>query len=394
MEQLTTESLYRSVLTLDVWNNSAFQRVRVRSPLGLSKYKWDRSISYYFMDWFNNPAKKPAILEQMNQYLAKKTGLTRDQLVEEFAAAENEANLLYDFGVLGLESQPAGEGIIKVTVGKLTFHLPQGKFEELARVGSGVGNDALVRLLLNYHPLGIGSGFFWSMDRRLYTFLSQTELPVLECFASPFNNNLTKYCSFFDQDMAFGARGNFFEYIAVLNIPIRLVLNPPYVISIMNQAAKATTDYLNRVPGSECVFMLPNWPDLEAIVMLKNFDNSDWHVFTHNQYSIHDHYTDSVIFTPMELIFFTISTAREPITMAEVKGVIDKAVMAGVSGVTGITGSDGPDSSTVELVLENPHPIEINTLEEPLPDIDLESNDFGGDGDELILVQEGDNLIN
>src|SRR4029079_2279144 len=169
-----------------------------------------------------------------------------------------------------------------VDIGHLKFSLPSSTYSRLYSE-SGNSEDKMKRLLLRYRPFGPERGFFWSMDRELYAFLS--DKTVIEGFASPFNRNSPNYCSFFEEDMRdFSSKGNVFEYMKKLDIPVRLILNPPYTEKIINRTADELISYVERVRGSECIVMIPNWIDCSGIIKMKEYLGSNWVVFDAYKY--------------------------------------------------------------------------------------------------------------
>lgn len=227
--------------------------------------------------------------------------------------------------------------ITVINIGHLEFEVPTSIFSRLLesatswseKEGTGeVGRDDLiVRLLLRYKPLGPGTGFFWSMDKRVYSFLERTsrDLIVIEGFASPFNHNLKSFCSAFDEDMKFGSKGTFFKYIASLNVPTRMIANPPYTVSVLNEAANACINYIERVPGAECIMMYPDWQDIEGIIKLMSHPKCQYKIFKNQEYTVHDYSVDKAIMTPMSLIFFIISSGAPSVTIDEIAEQVSMA---------------------------------------------------------------------
>lgn len=101
-----------------------------------------------------------------------------------------------------------------------------------------------------------------------------------EAFASPFNARLFskkgadyKYYSIFNEDVAVGSSGNFFE-IKLTNIPDgNFMLNPPYIESIMENAVKFMIEILEycRMNDVDKLFfvLLPKWDDAAALQIMR-----------------------------------------------------------------------------------------------------------------------------
>jgi hypothetical protein len=343
LEQSTTKSMYESVHILDKWINISLRMINAehkRTPgtSPLSSSKWEKRICYYFIEVTNFPDRetKKLIFNQVTELTSTEIGLKKDIVDDITREAALEAKSTFKIGTPEFRVSPKSPSksppITSVEIGKLKFSLPTSIYDRLLETAtsqSGTAEetiDMLTRLFLRYKPLGPGTGFFWSMDQRLYEFLSEdVAIPVLEGFASPFNNNLPNFCSAFNEDMKFGSRGSFFDYMAILNTPTRVIANPPYTLMVMNRVADVCIDYIERVPGSECVMMYPNWADSEGVIKLMSHPKCQYRIFTDKQYTVHDFSTDQAIMTPMALIFFVLSSGEPTISIDDMSDQIDRA---------------------------------------------------------------------
>ncbi|CXI24315.1 conserved Plasmodium protein, unknown function [Plasmodium berghei] len=91
-------------------------------------------------------------------------------------------------------------------------------------------------LLIRYHTL-LGnarhSGLQGCIPKRIMTLLYKKLKVEKECFSSPFNAILQKYCSFFpDIDIFFGSTGNFFNFNFQNGV---YEVNPPFDIFLINK---------------------------------------------------------------------------------------------------------------------------------------------------------------
>lgn len=363
LDQLSTPSLYKTVITLESWKDFARRKInternRVPGSKDLASNKWEKYICYYFIEILNFPELEPVMAEKLLIMTSETIGLPKELVATCTLMAKMEAEAMYDLGTPTLTmsedqskrqdinrrrsrgsndkttkllllpniqtrsfSQVDDPSIKHFKIGYLNFECEKNvldKLQEITRKAYGddekMRDDAIVRLFLRYRPLGPGTGFFWSMDRRVYSHLVQTSgiYDVIEGFASPFNHNLPfgKFCSPFDEDKVFGSLGNFFNYVSKLDKPIRLIANPPYTLEVMNKTAEVCMDYIDRVPGSECILMYPNWEDSKGVIDMKAHPHCTWKVFENKQYTVHDFSIGKPIITPMPLIFFVLSTRR------------------------------------------------------------------------------------
>lgn len=186
----------------------------------------------------------------------------------------------------------------------------------LNRILKAIGDkEGVISVILRYYMLGPTSSYFWGMDKRIYTAISDTTLPVVEGFASIFNNTLPIYCSPFPEDRRHGSQGNFFDYIKKIDYPARIIANPPYTERVMLAATNACIKYIDETPGGECVMMYPKWEDAESYELLMNHPGIQHLSFNNGNYAIHDHHINSPIFTPMPLTIFILSNPKVPCTL-------------------------------------------------------------------------------
>lgn len=371
LERSSTQSMYESVVVLDEWLNISMKKINTehrRTPgsFALKANKWEKYVCYFFIETVNFPDKKKEIYDKVVDLVAIATNIDRTIVDRVMKEAKAEANKLYDVGVPAfsivtaeearrprfskgkLQSRtmlvpedpdvpslmlnPSESDMVKIRIGRLTFEIPTVIFNDLSETAKDNSKneeervDLLTRLFLKYKPLGPGTGFFWSMDKRVYSFLSEdTPLPVVEGFASPFNHNLNNFCSVFNEDMKFGSKGGFFEYIKVLNVATRLIANPPYTETVLNRVADLCIDYVERVPGSEVIMMYPNWEDTDGVTKLKSNPKCQYKVMVDKEYSVHDYSIDKPITTPMALIFFVLSSGTPTVSIDEIEEQVKQA---------------------------------------------------------------------
>lgn len=187
--------------------------------------------------------------------------------------------------------------------------LPKQKAKELLKFDE----NTLISLIERYDFLRPTSGFFWSIHPRVYEFLSSTPnkegnypIEVIEGFASPYNNNLPRYCSVYASDKCFGSMGNFFDVIETAGDQNetgyrRWIVNPPYTSFVIERTRIAIENRLNSFPDDEFYFLLPAWfsPTLQLIetITLRGMGL----VLKEGDHQIYDHISGTSLTPPISL---------------------------------------------------------------------------------------------
>lgn len=162
---------------------------------------------------------------------------------------------------------------------EFTYKLPRDRYDALVGVAGGKENVDLhiLVMLLRYESL-FPQGQQWSspgdFNDRLFA------LGVdLEAFSSPKNSGLLmawwragagkppKFCSLFpDTDSYFGSIGNFYsdKVQSALGNFKGVVVNPPFVESIMNSALEKIQEAVKAGVRTVFVVVLPSWEDSDA----------------------------------------------------------------------------------------------------------------------------------
>lgn len=266
----------------------------------------------YNMDCQNFPEDQESIFEATIKFISQKTMLSEETVEKIFNQVGEDPRILNVPAVnINLISRyDSLNNMVRLNVGEIGISLPVSVYARLFRSANG-DTSKISELVIKYFPLGITSGLFWSVDRSIYKeLIENSALPVLECFASPFNYSNSNYCSLFKSDSVFGSKGNFFDYIKKLDVPCRLLVNPPYVEKIMAKTANVVLDYLARVPNSEAVFMLPAWNKVgyggnaEAIETLEKQPNVQSFEVGAQQHSVYSFAKGESITANMDLIFY------------------------------------------------------------------------------------------
>ena len=97
---------------------------------------------------------------------------------------------------------------------------------------------------------------------------------TLECFASPINSHLERFCSgFYDVDKYFGSVGSFFEVgpIVLKDCSIKATCDTPYQLDAIELNVDIVLEALKQEEyEKEFHFILPYWPDAEYVTKLKD----------------------------------------------------------------------------------------------------------------------------
>ncbi len=140
---------------------------------------------------------------------------------------------------------------------------------------------------MNYDSI-LNGGQQWSIPFDTYEKLYKLFGFRYEGFSSPFNSKLidkidAKFCSLFSTDVSFGSLGNFFDISLTPNVsnmrtqttnnnPIkqhRWVINPPFIESLMNDAANRVVQQISSASESITVlFVMPYWTDSDVYTLL------------------------------------------------------------------------------------------------------------------------------
>jgi len=124
-------------------------------------------------------------------------------------------------------------------------------FEQYKKRYPTISDDNIYALFLRYGAIStyldnvpngrtmVISSTFLSIPPVLYEFYNNNLPNCIECFASPINHTLDKFCSIYHDDMVFGSIGPFTEKVVSENKGSSFIINPPY--------DPATMDYVYRI---------------------------------------------------------------------------------------------------------------------------------------------------
>lgn len=264
-------------------NNAAFDQLFNASDtlpevLKVKKRIWLKILSAYYMDIFSGDADRAyAILVYK---IGSKFDVSSDIVKHVLDISDNMTYPLVDHVLLTKDLVPLrlSNKLIKMA-----------------------GQEEFNALLIRYYPLLLSSGLFLSTDSRLVEALKKnSKLPFIECYASPFNNNIKNYCSLFREDRAYGAWPRFDDFITYINYPCRLYINPPYTPDAMKTCINAIIKYMSQQKG-EFICLLPIMYDYEPLDRLLAIPSTYRTVLNAGEYTLHSFTNNKTIVATMNL---------------------------------------------------------------------------------------------
>jgi hypothetical protein len=147
------------------------------------------------------------------------------------------------------------------------------------KLGSSSSVDDLIALCSMRYSSLMPAGNQWNIPAEVYRHLVTNYGIEVEGFASPFNSQIIPvnpklhFCSLFpDTDTLFGSVGSFFEYDFLGKVAI---VNPPYVIDIMDSAADKVMDTILRAEKlgkpTRIFVTVPDWKDAHFYCAMGSF---------------------------------------------------------------------------------------------------------------------------
>ena len=120
-------------------------------------------------------------------------------------------------------------------------------------------------LFFFYIIVGFDTGQFWGLHPYIYDFINKNYTNSIECFASPFNNNIEDYFSLlYSIDNFYGSKGDFFENFLKVNYNV-YVINPPFIDTIILKVFDMIEEKLkyNYNHNHIQIFLyIPQWDDI------------------------------------------------------------------------------------------------------------------------------------
>lgn len=116
-------------------------------------------------------------------------------------------------------------------------------------------------LLLFYIIMGFDTGQFWGLHPKFYNFINGHFKNSIECFASPFNNNLNDYFSvLYEIDKYYGSKGDFFKNF--INVKYEAyIINPPFIDTIIVKVLSLIDEKL-LIDSVQIFLFIPQWDDI------------------------------------------------------------------------------------------------------------------------------------
>lgn len=116
-------------------------------------------------------------------------------------------------------------------------------------------------LFLFYIIVGFDTGQFWGLHPNIYKFINSNYKNCIECFASPFNNNMKNYYSLlYPIDKYYGSKGDFFLNFMKLNHNV-YVINPPFIDTIIIKVLDMIDEKLKN-NHIQIFLYIPQWDDI------------------------------------------------------------------------------------------------------------------------------------
>ena len=116
-------------------------------------------------------------------------------------------------------------------------------------------------LFFFYIIIGFDTGQFWGLQPYIYDFINKNYTNSIECFASPFNNNIENYFSLlYPIDKFYGSKGDFFENFFKVNYNV-YIINPPFIDTIILKVFDMIEEKL-KYNHIQIFLYIPQWDDI------------------------------------------------------------------------------------------------------------------------------------
>jgi hypothetical protein len=172
----------------------------------------------------------------------------------------------YDFGKLVVGKW---EHKVSVTYKDFRMEMSRKRYDEMFAKVNSMTPIAIMCMRYGRH---FAPGMQWSVPPKVLEFMQKYFRAEVECFGSPLNNTLPKFCSLYpDVDNVFGSQGDFFQ----LKMDVgTFIVNPPFIEAIMDQCAERMVDALDgAVKHLRFFYFMPSWTDSKAYITLSNHPN-------------------------------------------------------------------------------------------------------------------------
>ncbi|CAK7994511.1 Phosphorylated CTD interacting factor 1 WW domain-containing protein [uncultured virus] len=296
-------TLYTHVKLIVIWKKFCYdllcEEIKSREDtIRLKPNQFSKLIYKYYVDAINFPDHQPEIFQELIWKIGVKTNLEDQVIANAIESAQRLARAEH-IEDAHIKTWREGKNMVKISISGIHTTIPLKIAEQLELKG----RKEFYNLCLRYNVLGPSDGLFLSIDKDVYHYLKESsELPTVECYASPFNHNLERYCSVYPEDAIYGSLGCYRSFIEDLDEPVRLILNPPYTNRMMEECINLLLKYMERHQDAEFVAMLPLMNGYEPMIRLFESPGTTYRLIEGDNYTIHDHSKDCAIIAPMNLI--------------------------------------------------------------------------------------------
>jgi len=220
-----------------------------------NNYNVNKLISEFFLKLLNNENLTDVInymnkvINDKNLFLLKNINLKKKIKINKIIYNINQENNKYKISFLLNYNNNKNINIIKILPRFAYLKIKNNKYK------------VEKYLLLFYIILGYDTGQFWGLHPKFYKFIEGHFKNSLECFASPFNNNLKDYFSIlYDIDKYYNSKGNFFKNFLNINYEA-YIINPPFIDSIIIKTLQLIEQKIAYNPVQIFLF-IPQWDDI------------------------------------------------------------------------------------------------------------------------------------
>jgi len=239
---------------------------------------------------FINVPENHYIYKQMRRELSEKKIKNIDVIIKTIRSRIEK--FLEDTKVKNIDSRNSGQVILNNKLCVIYYNdfkkkLNRRRFISLIKNCTEPENYLeLLTISLIRHECMNPRGQTWNLPHRWYHYLYQTYNVSLEGFSNPFNSQLLTISPnpffgslYHDTDKYFGSIGNIFE-LNILDfkksVPLKdgvltIVLNPPYILSLMTSMITWIKKWISSVPSIRIIVGFPYWEDVELIQELKKY---------------------------------------------------------------------------------------------------------------------------
>jgi hypothetical protein len=232
----------------------------------MNSYKVGKVLSDFTLGLYNNISMKDELLKGLRKNID--TNL-KNMYCECYNLFFNNYD---DFQIVSFQITPTEKGNDVSIKYEVVYRVnnTENKFSDEQMIRGSLfkelGNDDRQKmkclLIIVYNILGFKTGQFWGLDPKFYEIINTNYKNPMECFASPFNNNLKNYYSPIPSlDKHFGSKGNFFKKFKKAKNDC-FVMNPPFVEVIINKVLRMSLVKLKKYPEITTIYYLPNWHDI------------------------------------------------------------------------------------------------------------------------------------